>query len=140
MSSKRGDVVSLLDRPVYTFGEVDQLLGVNPGTARRWIDRRHHASETWVTWREFVETRRRCGYRDDDPTCVTVDARYPDIVLNPEIRSGRPTIADHSILATTLADMVRGGDSIERVANWYDLTIDQVQQAVDFTAIRNLAG
>ena len=34
----RREVVSLLDRPVYTFREVDRLLGLNQGTTRRWID------------------------------------------------------------------------------------------------------
>lgn len=31
-------VASLLDRPVYTFPEVDRLLGLRSGTSRRWID------------------------------------------------------------------------------------------------------
>lgn len=58
-----GDVLSLLDRPVYTFREVDRLLGMNQGTARRWIDgyargsrlyppivREERTGESWVTW------------------------------------------------------------------------------------------
>jgi hypothetical protein len=32
------DVISLLDRPTYAFAQVDRLLGLHGGTARRWID------------------------------------------------------------------------------------------------------
>lgn len=31
-------VVSLLDRPAYGLGQVDHILGLTSGTARRWID------------------------------------------------------------------------------------------------------
>ena len=33
-----GGVVDLLSRPVYGVGQVDRILGLRPGTARRWID------------------------------------------------------------------------------------------------------
>lgn len=239
-----GDVVSLLDRPVYTFREVDRLLGLNQGTARRWIDgykrgsrtyppivREQQTSDPWVTWGEFTETRLLSEYRDIDDVKIKklrtvvdelrretgrryplayaqpflvaegreilmraqraaglgddllvvvrsgqmashlelspraqrfrqaatfaadpdaadgpqiavrfrADPRYPDIAVDPAQRSGRPTVAGRSILVTTLADMILGGDSVEDVAEWYDLGIDQVQQAVDFTATHNLS-
>ena len=231
--------MSLLDRPVYTFREVDRLLGLNQGTARRWIDgyrrsgrlyqpivRDKRTSEPWVTWGEFTETRLLSEYRDlndirirklrvvvehlrretghryplayaqpflqphgreillraqqaagEENLLVAVrtgqlvmtpraerfvhsatyeadpggsqqdqviavrfraDPRYPDVVNDPEQRSGRPTIVGRNILVTTLADMVLSGDGVEEVADWYDLTADQVQQAVDFTATHNL--
>lgn len=234
-----GEVVSLLDRPVYTFREVDRLLGLNQGTARRWIDgyrrggrhyepivRESSSGDRWVTWGEFTETRLLSEYRDlndiriqklrvvveqlrrefshryplayaqpflqphgreilmraqeaagEDGLFVAVrtgqlmmtprterfvqaatyeidpgsqhpedviavrfraDPRYPDVVNDPEQRSGRPTIVGRNILVTTLADMVLSGDDVEEVAGWYDLTTDQVQQAVDFTATHNL--
>jgi hypothetical protein len=31
-------VIDLLSRPVYGLSQVDALLGLRPGTARRWID------------------------------------------------------------------------------------------------------
>jgi uncharacterized protein (DUF433 family) len=34
--------------------------------------------------------------------------------------------------------MVLAGDGPADVADWYGLTLDQVQQAVDFTATHNL--
>lgn len=235
-----GELVSLLDRPVYTFREVDRLLGLNQDTARRWIDgyrrgersyppivREASTGDRWVTWGEFTETRLLSEYRDldhiriqklrvvvetlrrelgtryplayaqpflqpqgreillraqqeadlgDDLIVVVrtgqllmtpraerfvqsatyepdpgsarpdeeiavrfrADPRYPDIAIDPEQRSGRPTVAGRSILVTTLAEMVFAGDAVSQVAEWYDLSVDQVQQAVDFTATHNL--
>lgn len=70
-------VVSLLDRPMYTFAEVDRLLGLHGGTSRRWIDgyqrgdrhyepvvRERSTGDEVVTWGEFVETRLLGEYRD----------------------------------------------------------------------------
>jgi uncharacterized protein (DUF433 family) len=235
-----GEAVSLLDRPVYTFREVDRLLGLNQGTARRWIDgyrrsgrqyepivRETPSADPWVTWGEFTETRLLSEYRDlndiriqklrvvvehlrqatgyryplayaqpflqphgreivmraqqaaeleedlfvvvrtgqlvmtpraerfvqaatyeSDPAGAQAgqkiavrfraDPRYPDVAIDPEQRSGRPTVVGRNILVTTLADMVLSGDGVDDVARWYDLSADQVQQAVDFTATHNL--
>lgn len=69
-------LVTLLDRPVYGMGQVDHLLRLPGGTARRWIDGydrggKHYqpvvrtettGSET-VTWGEFVEARLLSEYR-----------------------------------------------------------------------------
>ncbi|GII86744.1 hypothetical protein Ssi03_47340 [Sphaerisporangium siamense] len=70
-------VVDLLDRPTYTMSQVDRLIGLPGGTARRWIDgysrnnrtyepvvRQCHTGETTVTWGEFIETRLLAEYRD----------------------------------------------------------------------------
>ena len=67
----------LLDRPVYGLTQVDELLGLRAGTARRWIDgyvRRDRAyppvvrltttGEDLVTWGEFTETRLLAEFRD----------------------------------------------------------------------------
>jgi hypothetical protein len=72
-----GVLTDLLDRPVYGFVQVDSLLALPPGTARRWIDgyarnghyydpvvREHTTEERTVTWGEFVETRLLAEYRD----------------------------------------------------------------------------
>ena len=71
------DVTNLLDRRVYAFAQVDRLLRLHGGTARRWIDgyvragrvyppvvREHATGEDVVTWGEFVETRLLSEYRD----------------------------------------------------------------------------
>lgn len=70
-------VVPLLSRPVYPYADVDRLVGLHPGTARRWINgykrngisydpilRDSPQTSEWVTWGEFVETRILAEYRD----------------------------------------------------------------------------
>lgn len=70
-------VVAMLDREVYVYAEVDRLIGLRSGTARRWVNgyrRGGHFYEPilrvsprnteWVTWGEFVETRILAEYRD----------------------------------------------------------------------------
>ncbi len=70
-------VIDLLSRPVYGLSQVDTLLGLRTGTARRWIDGYVRAGKSYppvvrevstgdeaVTWGEFVETRLLAQYRD----------------------------------------------------------------------------
>src|SRR5689334_19770081 len=76
MISAMGDVVDLLARPTYGFGQIDRILGLKSGTAQRWIDGydrggRHYepvirtetTGDTSATWGEFVETRLLAEYR-----------------------------------------------------------------------------
>jgi uncharacterized protein (DUF433 family) len=66
-----------LERPLYGFRQVDELLGLTDGTARRWIDgysrekrvhspvvRPEHTGKEAVTWGEFIETSLLAQYRD----------------------------------------------------------------------------
>lgn len=66
-----------LERPVYGYSQVDDLLNLNVGTARRWIDgyvrrgreyapvvRERRTEAELVTWGEFVETKLLAAYRD----------------------------------------------------------------------------
>ena len=70
-------MIELLSRPLYGFGQVDDLLSLKPGTARRWIDGYSRGGKSYppvvrsmstgtelVTWGEFVETRFLAEYRD----------------------------------------------------------------------------
>jgi len=70
-------VIDLLDRPLYNMAQVDGLLALPPGTARRWIDgyerrgkhyppvvRLASTGDDVVTWGEFVEARLLSEYRD----------------------------------------------------------------------------
>jgi uncharacterized protein (DUF433 family) len=72
-----GELVQLVDRPLYGLLQVDRLLGLPSGTARRWIDgyrrggkeyppviREHSTGDDIATWGEFVETRLLAEYRD----------------------------------------------------------------------------
>lgn len=69
--------VSLLDRVVYTYSDVDRHLGLHWGTSRRWLNgyvrsgkeyppvlREEPSSSDAVTWGEFVETRLLSEFRD----------------------------------------------------------------------------
>lgn len=70
-------VARLVDRPVYSMAQVDRILGLHGGTARRWIDgydrgaksyppviRQERTNEDTATWGEFVETRLLAEFRD----------------------------------------------------------------------------
>lgn len=67
---------TLLERPVYGMSQVDRLLGLHSGTARRWIDgytrtgrsyppviRDETTGSDLVTWGEFVEAKLLAAYR-----------------------------------------------------------------------------
>lgn len=73
-------MVSLLDRPVYGYAEVDRLLRLTPGTAKRWINgyqrdgrrydpviREETSESPWVTWGEFTEARLLAEIRSSIP-------------------------------------------------------------------------
>lgn len=115
-------VTHLLDRPVYTYQDADRLVGLHPGTARRWINgykrngrnyapilRESSTDSDWVTWGEFVETRILSEYRDDDiPTRrlrgavqalrATFRLKYPLAHLRPYLA------AESGDLALTITD------------------------------------
>lgn len=80
----RMSVAAMLDREVYLYAEVDHLIGLSAGTARRWINGYRSGGTTydpilrvaprdtdWVTWGEFVETRMLAEYRRDQDVPTT---------------------------------------------------------------------
>ncbi len=67
---------SLLERAIYSYADVDRLVGLRPGTARRWLEgytregkhyppvlRPDPTSSDSVTWGEMVEARLLSEYR-----------------------------------------------------------------------------
>jgi uncharacterized protein (DUF433 family) len=75
----RMSATSMLDREVYLYAEVDRLIGLSAGTARRWINGYERSGKVydpilrvaprdteWATWGEFVETRILAEYRDEN--------------------------------------------------------------------------
>ncbi|NIH86020.1 DUF433 domain-containing protein [Amycolatopsis granulosa] len=121
-----GNVVSLLDRPVYLYREVDRVLGLSNGTTRRWVNGysrqgrdyppilRVKPSDTeWTTWGEFVEVRILAEYRDQKiPTKrlraaveelrSVFDLRYPLAHARPYLEAER---GDLAVRGEGLADM-----------------------------------
>ena len=70
------NTISLLDREIYSFNQVDRILELSRGTAKRWIDgherlgtryepviRPERTGSSVVTWGEFVEVRLISEYR-----------------------------------------------------------------------------
>lgn len=113
-------VIDLLDRPVYGLGQVDYILGLTPGTARRWIDGYRRGGRTYdpvvrfettgddtVTWGEFVETRLLSEYRD---------AGVPLIRMRPAIDRLREELATPYPLASAKTWLaVDGRELVRRV-------------------------
>jgi uncharacterized protein (DUF433 family) len=68
---------SLLDRAIYSYADVDRLVGLRAGTARRWLEgyqrlgrfydpvlRAKSSGSDAVTWGEMVEARLLAEFRD----------------------------------------------------------------------------
>ena len=223
-----GEVVSLLERPVYTYPQVDRVLGLSDGTALRWLNgykrrgisyppilRQEPRGTRWVNWGEFLEARLLAGYRDFDKipvqrmrrvveelreqfdrtyplacaapyvqaagrrmlwqaqedaglpdvfavevgtgqislapwvtdfvesasfedtgdaaiTAIQPDRDFPAITLNPSLRGGEPVIDGRNVRVTTIAGLVRGGEDLRDVAEWYELAESDVRQAVEY--------
>ena len=123
------DNLTILDRPVYGMAQVDVLLRLASGTARRWIDGYERSGKHYepvvrsattgsdvVTWGEFVETRLLAGYRDAGVPMV----RMRPVVQELRQRLGvpyplaheRPYVAGRELVAAVQADV----DLDERLA------------------------
>jgi uncharacterized protein (DUF433 family) len=222
--------IELLDRRLYSMVQVDRLLGVNAGTARRWIDGYKRAGRLYppvvrieatgdplVTWGEFVETRLLAEYRDATVPLVRMrpaierlreelQTRYPlaharpfvsgrELVLKVQeavalvsplqlvvIRSGQLVLAPaaerfwsavefgpdegpvervhpapdlrrvvidplrqfgepviRSVRTEVIAEQIRAGDPIEMIAKLYELSREEVEEALRYELIRSEA-
>jgi hypothetical protein len=152
---KVAEVISLLRRPVYTYSQVDRLLGLTSGTARRWINGYRHGrrtyepiirpesrNTTWVTWGEYVEARLLANWRDLDKLPIPKLRRLAGAaVCGPSrgpcggggYRSDRVDARGRAPLeAATIAELVAAGESHEDVAERYDLSAEQIDQAVGY--------
>lgn len=61
---------------------------------------------------------------------------YAPIVVNPEVCFGRPVIAGTGIPTDVIADRYLGGDSIEKIAEDYDLSEEHIRAALRFERVR----
>jgi uncharacterized protein (DUF433 family) len=115
-----GDVVNLLERELYGLGQVDRILGLRSGTARRWIEGYSRGGKTYppvireaptgseiATWGEFVETRLLAEYRD---------AGVPLIRMRPAIEALRAEVGTQYPLASARTWLdVEGRELVRRV-------------------------
>jgi uncharacterized protein (DUF433 family) len=58
--------------------------------------------------------------------------RNRSVVINPENQFGQPTIDGTNILTATLFEYYLGNESIKSIANLFDLSIENVQDAIEF--------
>jgi len=111
-------VVELLSRPVYGLQQVDRILGLRTGTARRWIDgyrrggksyppvvREHSTGDEVVTWGEFVETRLLTEYRDAGVALIRM--RPAVDVLREELQTPYPLASARTWLDVRGRELVR---------------------------------
>lgn len=114
-----GNVVDLLDRPTYGLAQIDSLLGLRAGTARRWIDgyrrggklyepvvREHSTGGEIATWGEFIETRLLAEYRD---------AGVPMIRMRPAVEALRSELQVRYPLASARMWLRPEGRDLVRV-------------------------
>lgn len=117
--------VSVLERPVYGMWQVDNLLGLRSGTARRWIDGYERRGQHYapvirprttgveiVTWGEFVEARLLANYRD---------AGVPLVRLRPIVERLRADLGTPYPLATARWLFVDGRELVQRVQDEINL-------------------
>jgi uncharacterized protein (DUF433 family) len=218
--------IDLLARPVYGMAQVDWILRLTPGTARRWIDgyarggkryepvvRPETTGDEIVTWGEFTEARLLSEFRDGVPMVRMRPAvarlrelfghRYPlahaspwletsgkelvlrvqeevglishfqlvvlrndqlvltlptdrfvrsvewdegvvrrlhplpeldRVVLDPLRQFGEPVV--RSVPTAVIAEQVRAGDRIGMIAQLYELSVEEVEQAIRYELLR----
>ena len=216
---------SLLDRAIYSYADVDRLVGVRSGTARRWLEgyerlgrfydpvlRVEPSGSDSVTWGEMIEARLLAEFRDrgvpvqrmrpailrlreefgpyplahagpfldvagrelvqvvqeqvglerafslvvvrDGQYLLTdaaerfrsaidydglvarrlrPDPRTPGVIMDPLRAFGQPAV--RNVRTDALAEDFRAGSSREQLADLYDLTLDQVDEAIRFELI-----
>ena len=63
---------------------------------------------------------------------IRADSGAPDVLLNPGLRQGQPTI--QGVPTSTLAELVAAGEPIDFVADTYGFSRAQVEQAISYEA------
>lgn len=63
---------------------------------------------------------------------------FPGISVDPDIRFGKPCIAGTRVDVATVLGSVAAGESVDMVAEEYELSVDQVRAALRYAA--HLAG
>ncbi len=57
------------------------------------------------------------------------------VVVNPENQFGQPIIDGTNILTVTIYNLSKGGDSPEFIAKLYDITVNQVEDAIEYAKV-----
>lgn len=59
---------------------------------------------------------------------------FPGISLNPDVRFGKPCISGTRIDVATIVGLLAAGETVETVAEQYQLSINQVRAALGYAA------
>lgn len=123
---------ALLDREIYSYGDVDRLVGLHAGTARRWLEGYRRAGRVYepvlrpeptgaegVTWGEMVESRLLSGFRDQ---------RVPLQRMRPAIVRLREELGPYPLAHAQPFLDVEGRELVQRVQQ--EVGLDQGLQIV----------
>ena len=107
----------LLDRAIYSYADVDRLVGLHSGTARRWLEGYERAGRFYdpvlrpeptdsdaVTWGEMVEARLLAEFRNRD---VPVQRMRPAVVQLRKEFGPYPLAHAHPFLDVEGRELVR---------------------------------
>jgi uncharacterized protein (DUF433 family) len=72
-------------------------------------------------------------YADNEAGLLRPDLRTPDVVMGPRRAFGQPAVRD--VRTDALAEDHRAGTSRDDLADLYDLTLEQVDEAIRFEVI-----
>jgi uncharacterized protein (DUF433 family) len=78
-----------------------------------------------------------CQNLDFDPTSDLVKSYHPDgrtsaVIIDPQRSFGRPVIGLSNITTEAIASLVRGGETLEDIADDFELELNQVKDAWNF--------
>lgn len=80
-----------------------------------------------------AQFRSSVGYVDDEAAHIKPDARTPDVLMDPRRAFGQPAI--RGVKTESLAEDYRAGTSRDALADLYDLSPEQVDEAIRFELI-----
>lgn len=140
----RSNVINMLERQTYGMRQVDDLLGLHPGTASRWIDgyersgkvydpviREERTGDPLVTWGEFVETRLLAEYRQEG---VPLARLRPAIqVLRDELGTQYPLAMAHTWLSVEGKELVADAQERGRTPDRLRLVVRSRQSILGWT-------
>jgi len=134
-------VTDLLERPTYSMRDVDQLLRLPFGTARRWIDgyavkghryppvvRLDSSGDDVVTWGEFVEARLLAEYRRGGALMINMHRSVER--LRAELGTRYPLAHAHTWIQPEGRELVRRVQVDAGVATSYLLVVARNDQLV----------
>lgn len=114
----------LLNAGIYTIPEAARLTRVSPSRIWRWLrgydfrtrkGAKAHSDPAWSVQLEPLEGKIAIGFYD-----------------LMEIRYGQPSAAESGVPTRVLARSAKTNGSLEAVSRWFEVSMREVQDAVDF--------